>query len=72
VTSANDVWGTISGAGILNCASLNIGNAGNPTNDNSNNTHTLTSTISALNISGDLSINSYFRNTNRIRNGVFV
>jgi hypothetical protein len=72
VTSANDVWGTISGAGILNCASLNIGNAGNPTNDNSNNTHTLTSTISALNISGDLSINSYFRDTNRIRNGVFV
>ncbi len=72
VTSANDVWGTISGAGILNCTSLNIGNAGNPTTNNTNNTHTLTSTIAVLNVSGNLTINSYYRNTNRIRNGVFV
>jgi len=71
--AAASVSATISGAGTLSCASLNIGNGNiSPTGNNSTYTHTLTSTISTLNVSGNLNINSYFTWNRRIRNGVFT
>ena len=69
--AAANVSATISGAGTLSCASLNIGNGTSATTKTTTYTHTLTSTINALTVSGNLTINSYFVNTNRIRNGVF-
>jgi len=63
---------TLSGGGTLSCANLEVGSGLNaPTNDNTTRTHTFISSIAFLNISGNLSINSYFANFNRIRNGVF-
>jgi hypothetical protein len=70
--AAANVSATISGAGTLSCATLNIGNGTAATTNTTTYTHTLTSTISTLTVSGNLVINSYFTNTSRIRNGVFV
>ncbi len=62
----------ISGAGTLNCSDVSVGTETNsPTNNNTTRTHTMTSTIAAMNVSGVISINSYRVNTNRIRNGIF-
>ena len=62
----------ITGSGTLSCASLSAGSGtNNPTNNNTTRTHTITSRITALNITGNLSVNSYHSNNNRVRNGVF-
>lgn len=66
-----NVSGTIAGAGTLTCASVNVGN-GTTVSGNNNRTHTLTSTINALAISGNLTVNSYFNTSNRKKNGIFT
>ncbi|MDY0099912.1 MAG: hypothetical protein RBR81_11975 [Bacteroidales bacterium] len=63
---------SISGSGILVCSNVAVGSDDNsPSNNNTTRTHVLTSSIAALTISGNLSINSYRRNNNRVRNGSF-
>ena len=71
--SASDVTAVIAGAGTLSCASVAIGDGSTVSGGGNNNTftHTLTSTISNFTVSGDLTINSYFATTNKIKNGVF-
>ncbi|HLP06011.1 MAG TPA: T9SS type A sorting domain-containing protein [Paludibacter sp.] len=67
-----NVTALITGSGTLTCGSLVLGNATAPTTNNTTRTHRLTSTINALTISNNLTINSYFASTNRRRNGVFT
>ncbi len=67
--NSNAAW-DISGTGTLSCASLAVGSTFYaPTNNNTSRTHTLTSTLNTLNITGNLSVYSNFANNNRIRNG---
>lgn len=68
------VSATVSGAGTISCASVNIGNGTAATSNNTTWTHTLISTINSLTISGNLIINSYFVSgaSGRFRNGVFT
>ena len=70
--AAANVLATISGAGTVTCASANIGNGTTATGNNSTYTHTIASAIAAFTISGNITINSYYANNNRIRNGVFT
>lgn len=62
----------LEGAGTISCTYLSVGSSNNnPTNNNTTRTHTFNSSIANLNITGDLSINSYYSNNNRRRNGTF-
>ncbi|MES2559110.1 MAG: T9SS type A sorting domain-containing protein [Bacteroidota bacterium] len=63
---------TLAGTGIISCASLAVGNGTGATTNTTTRTHTITSTIANLSIAGNLTINGYFVNTDRIRNGVFT
>ena len=69
--AAANVTAVITGAGTLNCTSIAVGNGTAATSNTTTYTHTLTSTIASFIDSGNLTINSYFTATNRIRNGVF-
>jgi len=72
-TTNSNITAAITGAGTINCGSLEVGDGSAAfAPSNTTRTHTLTSTISNLNITGNLNINSYFVATNRIRNGVFT
>lgn len=55
-----DVSAIITGGGTLSCANLNIGNNTDPSGYGTNFTHTLNSSISQLNISQNLVINSAY------------
>ncbi len=71
--AAANTAATIAGTGALNCASVNVGNNTAPTSGSTTRTHTLTSTISAITISGNLTIKSLIGfSNNRIANGVFT
>ncbi|MGB8492681.1 MAG: hypothetical protein WCE64_16625, partial [Bacteroidales bacterium] len=70
--SNSNVSCTLNGAGTLSCVSLNVGSAVNgPTGYNTTYTHTFTSSVAFLNISGDLAVNSYYSFNTRFRNGIF-
>jgi hypothetical protein len=67
------VSAAISGSGSINCASVSIGNGTAPTSSNTTRTHTLTSTLANLIVSGDLTVYSYIgSSTSRRANGSFV
>jgi hypothetical protein len=61
----------ISGAGSLTCSSVNIGN-GTTINYNTTFTQTLTSTISAFTITGNLNLNSTMPRYDTTRNALFI
>lgn len=62
----------VEGDGTISCTDLSVGSSNNnPTGNNTTRTHAFNSSIANLNISGDLSINSYYSNNNRRRNGIF-
>lgn len=65
---------SVSGSGTITCSNVEVGTAANPSPSNfGGNTyvHNLTSTISNLTISNNLTISSYFRLLLYLRNGTF-
>lgn len=66
-----NIAATIAGNGSLIAGSINVGNGTAATTNNTTRTHTINSTVNNLTVSGNLTINSYFVNNNRVRNGVF-
>lgn len=71
--AATNVTGTIGGAGSITAASLGVGNNTGAGSSNGTFTHNLTSTISSLTLSGNLTITSTIgTNSGRIGNGVFT
>ena len=70
--SSASVSCTVNGSGTLSCANILVGSSTNsPTGNNTTYTHTFNSSVAALNISGNLTVNSYYATTNRRRNGIF-
>ena len=68
----NSVSANISGGGTLSCNSVSVGSGANPpTGFISAYTHSINSSISVFNISGNLSINSYFGLLFNLRDGIF-
>ncbi|MBN1386838.1 MAG: hypothetical protein JW965_00215 [Bacteroidales bacterium] len=63
---------TISGQGKIDCANIAVGSTANPVSGFLTfYNHTLSSTVSILNVSGNLTINSYSGGFFSFRNGVF-
>mgnify|MGYP006282858859 CR=1 FL=1 len=72
--SGNNSSSIITGDGTLNCADIEVGTTLNPGSGGyTAYSHSLTSTISNLNVSGDLTVNSYANGfiSLRVRNGEF-
>jgi len=62
----------ITGAGTITCANIAVGSNTNPTTNRITYSHIFTSTITSLNVSGNISIASYVgTNNNRRGNGSF-
>ena len=63
----------IMGQGSIECQNIAVGSTNNaPTGNNTTRTHSFNSSVSSLNVISDITINSYFTNNNRRRNGIFV
>jgi len=65
------ITGTITGAGNIATTNVAVGNGTAATGNNSTYIHKLISSVNSLTVSSNLTINSYFVATNRVRNGTF-
>ena len=71
--AANNTAALIQGAGTVNCASMTVGGTATPTPANSDFTATLTSTISNLSVSGNLTVKALYNSTQAAANqGTFA
>lgn len=63
----------VTGQGSIECQNIAVGSTDNaPTRNNTTRIHSFNSSVNSLNVASDITINSYFRNNNRRRNGIFA